>query len=124
MASNSSGISRRMALAIATAVTGLVLAGGVSVVSLVGWIGPAQPATDTVQASATEQASLSATQVVLVPIAPVTTSAQQPPTGVSLARAETTTRPSTAEGAFGASRHTENGRPEGSRVRHGERDDD
>ena len=79
MASNNTGISRRMGVAIATAVTGLVLAGGASVASLVGWIGPAQAVTSTAQASTPEQASLSATtfatpHVVLVPIAPMATS--------------------------------------------------
>ncbi len=60
MASSSTGISPRMGLAIASAVTGLVLAGGASVASLVGWIGPVQAVTNTVQASTPERASLSA----------------------------------------------------------------
>ena len=129
MASNNKGILRRLGLAIATAVTGLVLAGGASVASLVGWIGSAQAVTSTVQASTPEQASLSANtfatpQVVLVPIAPLATSAQLPATDVTLASAETSNRPSTATGAFVASRHTEDGRSEGARVPHGERDDD
>ena len=127
MTSSTTGIPRRIGMAIATAVTGLVLAAGVSIASLVGWIGPAEAVSTTVQANAPEQASLPANtvatpQVVLVPIAPVT--ARQPATTVSLAGAEITTRPSTAGGPFGASRHTEDGRSEGARVWHGERDDD
>jgi hypothetical protein len=129
MASSTQGISRGMGMAVATAVTGVVLAGGVSVASLAGWIGPAQAVSNRLQASAPEQTNLlantSATpQVVLVPIAPVTTSAQQPATTVSLAGAETTARPSIAGGAFGTWRHTEDGRSEGARVPHEERADD
>ena len=129
MASKTTGISRRMGLAIATAVSGLVLAGGASVASLVGWIGPAQAVTSTVQASTREQASLSADtfatpQVVLVPIAPMATSTQPPATGATFGRAETSKGPSTASGALVASRHAEDGRSEGARVPHGERDDD
>lgn len=130
MTSNSTGISRRMGLAIATAVTGLVLAGGASVGSLVGWIGPALAVTSTVQASTPEQASLSAStlatpQVVLVPIAPMaTTSAQVPATGASLASAETSNGPSTATELLVGSRHTEEGRSQSGRIPRGERDDD
>jgi hypothetical protein len=119
-----------MGLAIATAVTGLVLAGGASVASLVGWIGPAHAVTSTVQANTSEQASLSANtfatpQVVLVPIAPMaTTSAQLPATGASLAGAETSNGPSTATGVFVASRHTEDARSQSGRMPRGERDDD
>ena len=129
MAANSTAISRRMGLAIATAVTGLVLAGGASVASLVGLIGPAEAVTSTVQASTPEPASLSANtfvkpQVVLVPIAPLATYAQLPAAGATLVGAETSNPPSTASGALVQPRHAEDGRSEGARMAHGERDDD
>jgi hypothetical protein len=118
------GVSRRTGLAIATAVTGLVLAAGVSVAGLVGWVRPAQAVTDTVPASAPAPSSMTAPQVVLVPVAPVTTPAQPPATSASLAGAMTSDGPSTASGALVASRHTERDRSEGARLPHGERDDD
>lgn len=106
MVSTTSGISRRMGLAIATAVTGLVLAAGVSVASLAGWVRPAQAVTDT-QSSIME--SISATpQVVLVPLAPVTATAQAPATSANLA------------GALTSTAH----QSESARVPHRERDDD
>ncbi len=129
MASSRTGISGRTGLAIAAAITGLTLAGGVSVASLVGWIRPALPATDTLQASVLEQVSVPANtqatpQVVLVPVAPVTTSAQQAPTAVSVPGAELTSGRSTDAGAFVASRQVERSRSDGARVPHAERDDD
>jgi hypothetical protein len=125
MPSTSSGVSPRMGLAIATAVTGLVLATGVSVGSLVGWVRPAQLVTETVAASAPVQTSwmadTSATpQVVLVPIAPVSASAQSPVGNARLAGGAL----STASEVLGASRHTDRNRSESPRAIHGERDDD
>jgi hypothetical protein len=90
MAPRTTGVSKRMGLAIATAVTGVVVAAGVSLASLVGWVRPAQAVSNTVPANTLVATGLSADtsatpQIVLVPIAPVTTSAQPPATIASLA---------------------------------------
>jgi hypothetical protein len=106
MASTTSGVSRRMGLAVTTAVTGVVLAAGVSVASLAGWVRPAQAVTDT-QSNIMQSASATP-QVVLVPIAPVTATAQPPATSANLAGALTST-----------ARQSES-----TRVPHRERDDD
>jgi hypothetical protein len=121
MTSTTTGASQRMRLAIATAVTGVVLATGVSVASLVGWVRPAQAFTNT-QPSLTASASATP-QVVLVPIAPVTTSAQPLATN-AVTGAVSSNGPSTAAGALVSSRHTNSDRSEAARVPHGERDDD
>lgn len=129
MASSTTGVSQRMAMATAAAITGLVLAGGISIATVAGWVRPAQTVNETAQTSPPGQASLPAVtstspHVVLVPIAPAATSAQPPAAGASVGGVEASIGPSTAAGAFVASRHTERARSEGGTALYGERDDD
>jgi hypothetical protein len=94
MASTNTDNSKRLSLAIATAMAGVVLAAGVSVASLLGWVKPADAGDGSGQISIAAQAEIPVTapstpQVVLVPVAP--TSPQSPtlalnPPGRDLAR--------------------------------------
>ncbi|HEX8966909.1 MAG TPA: hypothetical protein VF937_03450 [Chloroflexota bacterium] len=77
MAPTPIAVSRHVGLAIATAVTGLVLAAGVSIATLVGWLGPTRAVNEPAQASMPGQAGLEASpsstsQFVLVPGVPNT----------------------------------------------------
>ena len=128
MASTTTGNSKRLSLAIATAVAGVALAAGISVASLLGWVKPANAGAGAGQTSVAAQADIpmaapSTPQVVLVPVAPtspqpLSTVAVNPPVA-NLAR------PSSESGqASRALRVEREQRPPGVRASHGERDDD
>lgn len=127
MASTSTGSSKRLSFAIATAVAGVVLAAGISVASLLGWVKPADAGAASGQNSIAAQADLpvaapSTPQVVLVPVVPTsppsTSVAQNPPAADLL-------RPSSdpGEGSRASGREREQ-RPTVLRATQGERDDD
>jgi hypothetical protein len=127
MASTSPGNSKRLSLAIATAATGVVLAAGISVGSLLGWVKPANAGAGSVQASSAARADIPVTasstpQVVLVPIAP--TSPQSPTVPLNAPVADLA-RPSLDSGeASRGSRGEREQRPAIVRATNGERDDD
>jgi hypothetical protein len=86
MQPTSTAFSPRLGLAIAAGVTGLLLAGGITVATLVGWVQPAQSAAVSVQSAqpAATSANLSdsavaAPQVVLVPVMPAGATVQTAP---------------------------------------------
>jgi hypothetical protein len=127
MATTSTGNSKRLSLAIATAVAGVVLAAGISVASLLGWVKPADAGAGSGQTSIAAQAQIPANapstpQVVLVPVAP------RPPQSLTLALnppAGDLARPSSDSGeASRISRGEREQRPTPVRATQGERDDD
>ena len=104
-------LSPRFGLAVAAAVTGLVLAGGVTLASVLGWVGPRQLTASSAEAPAAPPLSLPASavsdtsppQVVLVPVVPAGASTQQAaalsnfaPTDTSASGSAMNARPSRA----------------------------
>jgi hypothetical protein len=123
MANTNSENSKRLGLAIATAVTGLVLAGGISAISLLGWVKPAEAGAGPAQTGVAALADLPLiSQVVLVPIAPL--SPQSPTVAANPVAPDVALTSSPSGEAARVSGDEGAERTQVQRVRHGERDDD
>lgn len=122
MPSLTNRISPRIGLAVATAVTGLVLAGGVSIAALIGWVRPAEALTGSVQATAATN-TFAPPQIVLVPVTPAATQVgTSTSSSVQFARTSSATGPANATRSHEAD--FEGARRAPVQLGHGERDDD
>jgi hypothetical protein len=113
-ATTTTPFSPRLGLAVAAAITGLILAGGVTLASVLGWLGPpaqaaavslnAEGASSLTQQAATTIGDTSAAQVVLVPVVPADGSVQQ---GTALANFSSPSTPASGW-ARESAQHQEN----------------